>query len=93
MRVSQWRTEDLRILAVAGTPNIDSTISGLPNRVSSEFHAARRKSGTCDGFENPVQWLHEFKSMTIDIAISHNRARGLSGPRKSNLQFDFLPLT
>jgi hypothetical protein len=42
--------------------------------------------------ENPVQWLHELKAMTKDIAMSHNRARIRLGLRKPNLQFDFLPL-
>ena len=48
---------------------------------------------TCDGLENPVQWLRELKAMTKDIAMSHNGADGLRASRKFNLQSDFFSVT
>ncbi len=51
-------------------------------------------AAACDSFvsDNSVQWLHELKAMKKNIAMSHNGADSLSGARKPNLQFDFLPL-
>ena len=43
--------------------------------------------------ENLAQGLLELKTMTINIAMSYNRAGVRSRLRKPNLQFDFLPLT
>ena len=38
-----------------------------------------------------AQWLHELKSMTKNIAISHNGAGSCWGRRQFDLQFDRFP--
>jgi hypothetical protein len=40
--------------------------------------------------DNLVQWLHELKPVTKDIATSHNGAGSCRGNRQFDYQFDYL---
>jgi hypothetical protein len=91
----------------AQAATIVSWVLNVPRRKGSSgtFSAMRPFSGTLRtkppsklayaslAPENPIQWLHELKAMTEDIAVSHNAANSLSGARKFNLQFNLFPVT